>query len=99
MNYQIDDKLWARALISGTYKPGILENYKSHWYALKHRSDCGDTLDQQEISFHQIVNSITSKHYAARKRARNYDFARVADKFCNPAKHIYNIWSVVHALG
>ena len=88
MNYQIDDKLRARALISGTYKPGIPENYKSHWYALKHRSDCGDNLDEQEISFLQTVNSITSKRYAARQRARNYDFARVADKFYNPAKRI-----------
>ena len=56
MNYQIDDKLRARALISGTYKPGIPENYKSHWYALKHRSDFGDNLDEQEISFLQTVN-------------------------------------------
>ena len=88
MNYQIDDKLRARALISGTYKPGIPESYKSHWYALKHRSDCGDNLDEQEISFLQTVNSITSKRYAARQRARNYDFARVADKFYNPAKRI-----------
>jgi len=88
MNYPIDEKLRARALISGTYAPGIPENYKSHWYAIKHRSDCGDTLDEQEISFLQIVNSITSKRYAARQRARNYDFARVADKFCNPAKRI-----------
>ena len=88
MNYQIDDKLRARALISGTYKTGIPESYKSHWYALKHRSDYGDNLDEQEISFLQTVNSITSKRYAARQRARNYDFARVADKFCNPAKRI-----------
>ena len=88
MNDQIDDKLRARALISGTYKPGIPESYKSHWYTLKHRSDCGDNLDEQEISFLQTVNSITSKRYAARQRARNYDFARVADKFCNPAKRI-----------
>ena len=51
MNYPVDEKLRARALISGTYKPGIPESYKSHWYAIKHRSDCGDTLDQQEILF------------------------------------------------
>ena len=88
MNYPIDEKLRARALISGTYAPGIPESYKSHWYALKHRSDCGDALDEQEIYFLKTINSITSKRYAARQRARNYDYARVADKFCNPAKRI-----------
>ena len=99
MNYQIDDKLWARALILGTYNPGIPENYKSHWYALKHRNDCGDTLDQQEISFLQIVNSITSKRYASRQREHNYDFARIADKFYNPVKRIKNILLARTALG
>jgi hypothetical protein len=51
MNYPIDEKLRARALISGTYAPSIPESYKSHWYAIKHRSDCGDALDEQEILF------------------------------------------------
>jgi hypothetical protein len=88
MNYKIDDKLYARGLISGTYVAGIPDSYKPHWYALKHRSDCGDTLDASELSFLKTVNAIASKRYAARRRARNYDFARVADKFCNPAKRI-----------
>ena len=88
MNYQLNEQQRITGIISGTYTHAIPQAQRAAWHSLKIKHEAGQTLSPEEISFLQHINAHTSKRYAARQRARNYSFVRVADKFYNPAKRI-----------
>lgn len=88
MNYTLNEHQRITGIISGTYTHAIPQAQRAAWHSLKIKNEAGQTLSPEEISFLQHINAHTSKRYAARQRARNYNFVKVADKFYNPAKRI-----------